>query len=43
MLIAFENLWVTKVIDALRAADAVLIDSIRIPADVVEAAALEAR
>ena len=43
MLIAFENLWVTKVVDALRAADAVLIDSIRIPADVVEAAALEAR
>ena len=43
MLIAFENLWVTKVVDALQAADAVLIDSIRIPADVVEAAALEAR
>jgi uncharacterized membrane protein len=43
MLIAFENLWATKVVDALQAADAVLIDSIRIPADVVEAAALEAR
>jgi hypothetical protein len=41
LLIAFENLWVGKVVDALRAADAVLIDSIRIPADVV-AAALEA-
>jgi Family of unknown function (DUF6325) len=41
LLIAFENLWVTKVVDALQAADAVLIDSIRIPADVV-AAAIEA-
>jgi hypothetical protein len=41
LLIAFENLWVAKVVDALQAADAVLIDSIRIPADVV-AAALEA-
>jgi len=38
LLIAFENLWATKVVDALQAADAVLIDSIRIPADVVEAA-----
>lgn len=37
LLIAFENLWAAKVVDALRAADAVLIDSIRIPADVVEA------
>jgi len=37
LLIAFENLWVGKVVDALRAADAVLIDSIRIPVDVVEA------
>ena len=44
LLIAFENLWVKKVVGALQAADAVLIDSIRIPADVVEAAAaLEAR
>ena len=40
LLIAFENVWVAKVVDALQAADAVLIDSIRIPADVV-AAALE--
>ena len=38
LLIAFENLWATKVVDALQAADAVLIDSIRIPADVVAAA-----
>ena len=42
LLIAFENLWTAKVVDALQAADAVLIDSIRIPVDVVEAA-LEAR
>ena len=38
LLIAFENLWAAKVVDALQAADAVLIDSIRIPADVVQAA-----
>ena len=38
LLIAFENLWAAKVVDALQAADAVLIDSIRIPAEVVEAA-----
>ena len=37
LLIAFENLWAGKVVDALQAADAVLIDSIRIPADVVAA------
>jgi uncharacterized membrane protein len=37
LLIAYENLWVAKVVDALREADAVLIDSIRIPAEVVEA------
>jgi Family of unknown function (DUF6325) len=39
LLIAFENLWAAKVVDALQAADAILIDSIRIPADVVAAAA----
>jgi hypothetical protein len=38
LLIAFENLWARKVVSALDAADAVLIDSIRIPAEVVEAA-----
>ena len=38
LLIAFENLWAVKVVDALQAADAVLIDSIRIPADVVATA-----
>lgn len=37
LLIAYENLWVGKVVEALRDADAVLIDSIRIPVDVVEA------
>ena len=38
LLIAFENVWARKVVSALAAADAVLIDSIRIPAEVVEAA-----
>ena len=38
LLIAFENLWAVKVVDALQAADAVMIDSIRIPVEVVEAA-----
>ena len=37
LLIAYENLWVGKVVEALRDADAVLIDSIRIPVEVVEA------
>ena len=36
MLVAFENVWARKVVSALEAADAVLIDSIRIPAEVVE-------
>jgi len=38
-LIAFENAWAAKFADACRAADAVIIDQIRIPADVVEAVA----
>jgi uncharacterized membrane protein len=38
LLIAFENVWARKVVDALQDADAVLIDSIRIPVDVVQAA-----
>jgi hypothetical protein len=38
LLVAFENLWAAKLVDALQAADAVVIDSIRIPVDVVEAA-----
>ena len=37
LLIAFENVWAAKFVDACRAADAVVIDQIRIPADVVEA------
>ena len=42
LLIAFENLWATKVTSALADADAVLIDSIRIPAEVVAQARAEA-
>jgi hypothetical protein len=38
LLVAFENAWAAKFVDACRAADAVVIDQIRIPADVVEAA-----
>ena len=37
LLIAFENLWTATIVAALRDADAVLIDSIRIPVDVAEA------
>ena len=39
LLIAFENAWAAKFAEACRAADAVVIDQIRIPADVVEAVA----
>jgi hypothetical protein len=38
LLIAFENTWAARFVDACRAADAVLIDQIRIPADVSDAA-----
>jgi hypothetical protein len=38
LLIAFENAWAGKLVDALQAANAVVIDSIRIPVDVVTAA-----
>ena len=38
LLVAFENLWAAKLVDALQAADAVVIDSVRIPADVVQLA-----
>ncbi len=41
LLIAFENAWAAKIIDALEAADAVMIDQIRIPADVVGAVLTE--
>jgi hypothetical protein len=37
LLVAFENLWAAKLVDALQAADAFVIDSIRIPVDVVAA------
>ena len=39
LLLAFENVWARKVVSAFEAADAVLIDSIRIPAEVVKAVA----
>ncbi len=35
LLIAFENAWAAEFAEAVRAADGVLIDSIRIPYDVV--------
>ena len=41
LLIAFENAWAGKMVDALKAADAVMIDQIRIPVDVVEAVLTE--
>ena len=41
MLVAFENTWAAKLVDAMQAADAVVIDSIRIPVDVVQAAMAE--
>src|SRR4051794_22294887 len=37
LLIAIENLWAAKVVEACQAADAVMIDQIRIPVDVVQA------
>jgi hypothetical protein len=37
LLIAFENIWAQQVVEACRDADAVVIDQIRIPGDVVEA------
>jgi uncharacterized membrane protein len=41
LLIAFENTWARKVVSALQDADAVLIDSIRIPVEVVQEALAE--
>jgi hypothetical protein len=41
LLVAFENVWARKLVDALQDADAVVIDSIRIPVDVVQAAQAE--
>jgi hypothetical protein len=37
LLIAFENAWAAKFVEACRAADGFVIDQIRIPADVGEA------
>lgn len=37
LLIAFENVWAAKLASEFKAADAVVIDYIRIPVDVVEA------
>ena len=41
LLVAFENVWARKVVSALQDADAVLIDSIRIPVEVVQEALAE--
>jgi hypothetical protein len=38
LVVAFENAWAAKFVEACRAADAVVIDQIRIPAEVVDAA-----
>jgi uncharacterized membrane protein len=37
LMIAFENAWAERFVDAVRGADGFVIDTIRIPADVVEA------
>jgi len=37
LLIAFENAWAAKFVEAVRAADGFVIDQIRIPSDVTEA------
>jgi uncharacterized membrane protein len=37
LLVAFENAWAAKFVEAVRAADGFVIDQIRIPADVTEA------
>jgi len=37
LLLAVENVWAAKLVDALQAADAVVIDQVRIPVDVVQA------
>ena len=38
LLIAFENTWAAKIVAAVQAADGFVIDQIRIPVDVVNAA-----
>lgn len=37
LLVAYENTWAARFVEAIRAADAVVIDQIRIPADAVAA------
>jgi len=37
LLIAFENIWARKLLEAARDADAVVMDHVRIPSDVVAA------
>lgn len=37
LLLAVENIWAAKLVDALQAADAFVIDHVRIPVDVVQA------
>lgn len=37
LLIAFENLWAAKLVDALQAADALVLDHVRVPVDIAEA------
>ncbi len=41
LLVAFENSWAAKFVEACQAADAVVIDQIRIPADVVQSVIAE--
>jgi uncharacterized protein DUF6325 len=38
LVVAFENTWASKFVEAVRAADGFVIDQIRIPAEVVDAA-----
>ena len=38
LVVAFENSWASKFVEAVRAADGFVIDQIRIPAEVVDAA-----
>jgi hypothetical protein len=42
LLIAYENTWMSSLVAAFAGADAVVIDQIRIPADVVNEVVLEA-
>lgn len=37
LLVAYENTWAARFVEAIRAADAIVLDQIRIPADAVDA------